>query len=376
MKTFFPDIKNSEIVDLCFLDSDSFIDLPVVFDKVGPKAVKSLKKDLSIAHCLCKFSDAIIVEVLINAGKQSYDLTQNKLEQIFYIYTKDRLLTLGELFWTDYHWFYEPVFSFLRSLEIDSLPANDQALFIGGRDNFTHAFLDYAAALSYATSQLNINSMPIYVGDKTQIQEMAFQSLSINTNNLYDNRFISFNHQLNASLSLKLTRVKDCYAFRHISIFSLVNHTRSRLFANKIDPHTIPDSPQKIYLSRMSTDRVINQNQVVDLVVQAGFSNLNSIHKLSINDRISILRECSYLIVPPGSDNVNAILFAPESCNVIQMMCMSPNKSLYDTRLYYYSSLRYMLPMLNRLNFWIANDVRSNLSGKWSKFEVTSSLTD
>ena len=375
MHKLFPDLQTSEIIHLEFLEKDSSTDPKFAVDKIGLKAVKALKKDFTVEDCLCKFNDVIIVEVLINAGKQSYDLSQSKLEQIFYIYTTDRLLSLGELFWTDYHWFYGPVFKFLQSLDNKSLPINDEALFIGGRDNFTHAFLDYGAGLTYAKKYFNIDKIPVYVGVQSKIQCMAFESLGINSTNIYQDRLLSKEIQLDPSLSLKLTRVKSCYAFRHVSIFSLVNFAKKSLYdAIPIAKNCAQLASKKIYLSRMSNDRVINQNQVNKLMDLHGFFNLNNIHEFSIPDRMSMLNECTQIIVPPGSDNVNAILFSPDTCNVIQMLSISPHQSLYETRLHHYSSLRYILPLFDRIKFWLANEVHSNISGKWSEFKIAFSL--
>ena len=65
MHNLFPDLKDSEIADLSFLGKDDFIDTSYAIGRIGLNAVKALKKDFAISHCLCQFNDILIVEVLL-----------------------------------------------------------------------------------------------------------------------------------------------------------------------------------------------------------------------------------------------------------------------------------------------------------------------
>lgn len=377
MKNLFPDLLPSEIYQIEYSSpQDVYERALLVRSKLGKESLISLRKDIAIKYCMALLSNTCIVEIILNAGSQNYTSSIPKIEQIYYFYHRGKLSTMGETFWLDYHWFYAPVKEFLAKFNFSGLPINKQVAFVGGRDNFTHGCIDYAASVLW-NFDLGLTSMPYYFGTSTELQDYIFRELKINQNDLKADEVESTYIQLSEKISVRLTYVQNLFVMRHGSIYKTIELLRNRLQSQLSfdDENLLSSGSCQIALVRDNNDRVKNNSYCASLLGSHDFQLVSSIYKLSFHERLNLLRNCKDLVVPPGSDNVNAFLFSPESCNIVQMQCLPSLDSQYEMRLFNHSGMRYCLPFLYRFSFWIPDRKFSLNSGEWLSYTPMPSIS-
>jgi hypothetical protein len=378
MRTIFPDICDDEIIDQVSFDSSfTYRQLSLVKEKLGDFAARCLKKDLSISHCLILLKDVIVIEVIMNAGSHAFGDNKKKIEQVYYFKRRGEYTCLGEVFWPSYHYFRSDVMRFVDSLRQNEIPLNDLAVFIGGRDNFTHAFMDYAPSALMIEGLLPDTSIPLYTGVRSHVQDLAYESMV--GQHFFNNRegLKAITVKLSDTLSVRLSRYNRLFAIRHLSIFTLTKMVRERIHSEGYQ-NLVPevDKYQRTAIMRDTNDRILNQQDVLSQLVKSGIHPYHGIHMLPIKKRIDLLKNAREIVVPPGSDNVNAILFTRDSCEILQMLCMPKHINQLQRRLFYYSGVRYLLPVLSRLKFWIASRSRDLLAGEWETIMRTNTISE
>ena len=121
-----------------------------------------------------------------------------------------------------------------------------------------------------------------------------------------------------------------------------------------------------IFLSR-NDDRILNQKQLCEtLSSKYSVEISNDLTSLSVTEKFEYLSIYGTLILPPGSESINAFCFSDNDSHLIQMI---PRKlvEILDTPFHSLAGFRYYLPFLNRISFWEPDSFGLGInSGRWS----------
>jgi hypothetical protein len=148
---------------------------------------------------------------------------------------------------------------------------------------------------------------------------------------------------------------------------SSFNATINEVSSNK---QACPGYPSKglLFLSR-SDNRVVNQVEIEAYLSSCwGARILKDLHEASFAKKIKHVSKSSLIVIPPGSDNINAFCFAGDQATFCQLTAI-PCSALLQSPFTSFAGLRYILPFLDRTVFIESNSspsTRDLHSGVWS----------
>ena len=102
------------------------------------------------------------------------------------------------------------------------------------------------------------------------------------------------------------------------------------------------------YLSR-DDGRVANNNSIVNYMKKCWDAEiLSSLHEMSFEEKSTLFSRFHLFVLPPGSDCINAYLFANSNAKFVQL-CPVSLTDVFNSPFTSYAGLRYQLPFLNRI---------------------------
>jgi len=312
----------------------------------------------------------IIVERLSNVDLYYIESRQGRGDELYYFLTNNRLFH-GERVWSAFHPFALHLHKIPPSAEIAAT-----SWFVGSRNNYTHQIVDFLPNLIYRmyssdtyidTSCINVFGSPNSI--LRSVAELPLMRNSLDQPSIYLGNYgkpVEY-----GAWQIRCIRFRELHLIRHLSIFkafSLLN-----MICSQHHQHTseavIPPRTQNLLYLRRPDSRVINQSQIIDFLTDSFQSTiLGDIHKLSLLDKQSVISRFSHIVLPPGSDNINALCFSNPQSVLFQMIPVKTEQML-NSPFTSYASLRYLLPFLHRLVFLPCDTScqTANInSGKWS----------
>ena len=324
------------------------------------KTLKLFKKDI--------FLDSI-VENISNAKLYYIQLGHGNFDELYYIEANGALFH-GEKVWSEYH----PFISQLGNLKASKV-IKDQHWFIGSKNNFTHQLVDLFPNYLIAKEILPaaISNCSWIFGCKNNILgqiKASMGSVSCNIDNL-NSTYISDAAPSYSAPGLRIycIQFEQLYLVRHISIFKAYELLQEYVTpkARAVDFNNYNQKEQTIGMLARVDQRITNQEQICSIVTEQFHGEIiKDIAKNEYHDRVKILSGINQLILPPGSDIINGLCFAPEETTFIQMLGCK-KEALFSTPFYSLAGLRYLLPFLHRISFWELSrkEAGSLHSGYW-----------
>jgi len=91
--------------------------------------------------------------------------------------------------------------------------------------------------------------------------------------------------------------------------------------------HSTPDGINKVYISRTGTRKILNEDEVIDVLSKRNFVSVQP-ENLSFYDQVSLFSGASVIVGPHGSGMTN-ILFAPDNAKVLEIRNRNYNGNCY-----------------------------------------------
>jgi hypothetical protein len=283
----------------------------------------------------------------------------------------------GEPEWSKYHQF----LSILPSI-IPSAVVSRSCFFIGTRNNYTHQLVDFFPSIFIADHPCNQQDNPQYVlGSPNNIVSQLFAKYYSCKLGTYPHDRVLWLSDLGEELSCGNWKVrcilfKDIGLVRHMSIFEAFRSMREWLHQSR-ETTTEQGSAHPFarvgYLKR-NDGRVRNQYDIEDfLASEFNADCIEGIHERTFQDKYATLSRYSHLVIPPGSDSINAACFSNDKCQLIQLSGTRID-NMFANPFYSFASLRYFLPFLDRMSL-VEPVVNDGLhSGIWSIDKIRSQL--
>lgn len=376
LTSVFPECRLSTVVDLHASDPDTVIDrFCTSANRLGPELTRVFRKDIVFDHLLLEIQDVTVAEIIIDCGSHSYSNHSPKVDQVYYFCWDNQISCLGETFWTSYHPFYPDVKRIIANCNVNKLPFYETAFFIGSRDNFTHSLMDYLPAFLFAEEHGFAHKIPLYFGLSSKMEQDMRSYLSNGTETGKFQGLEFYELAINSSIRVRLTHFKKLYALRHMSIYKVYSYLKSLQPAWSSSLRDFAKKDSTVFLARENPDRIINQDLIQKEMSDRGADILKGLYGVSLSERRQLLGNYSTIICPPGSDNINALVFGPDNAQIIQMFAPPDLNNKLQVRLFAYSGLRYILPALDRIDFWMANKTVSTNTGIWDSAFVATPLT-
>lgn len=377
LTSLFPECCSATVVDLHASDRDTVIDrFNASANRIGNELTRLFSKDIAVDHLLLEIQDVTVAEIIIDTGRHSYKNTSPKLDQIYYFCWDNQISCLGEAFWTSYHSFYPAIERIIADCNVSRLPFYESAFFIGSRDNFTHSLMDYLPAFLFAEEHGFVDKIPLYFGLSSEMELDMRSYFSKGNNTEKDTHGLEFCEiALNSNIRVRLTHFKKLYTLRHMSIYKVYSYLKSSLSSRTSSLRNFAEKRSTVFLARDNPDRVINQEVIQKEMSDRGADILKSLYNVRLDERGRLLGSYSTIICPPGSDNVNALLFGANNARIIQMLAPPDLNNKLQVRLFTYSALRYMLPAMDRIDFWMASKTLRANTGIWDSSLVPAPLT-
>jgi len=312
-----------------------------------------------------------IVEKLYDVNLYYIESNQARGDELYY-FLKNNQLFHGEQVWSKFHPFVPHLHEIPPSAEIA-----DSSWFVGSRNNYTHQLVDFLPNLIYRmfSTEPYISSSYINIFGKTNAILRSVASIPLMRSGLdLPSMFLSQygNPVEYGPWRIRCIRFRELYLIKHLSIFNSFS-LLDKIFAQPNQHCCETDFPavqteRFLYLSRPD-NRIINQPQIIDFLAdQLQCMILEGIHKLSFSEKQRIISGYSHIILPPGSDNINALCFSHSQSVLFQMIPVNIEQML-ESPFTSYACLRYLLPFLHRIVFLPcdtngqSDDINS---GKWS----------
>jgi hypothetical protein len=343
--------------------------------KFGHKASRALKHDHSIDCIYQIFRDALVVEVTIVNISENLAVAN---DQFFYIYSNGRLRCLGEEFWIEHHPWHSAILSFLASQS-----PNDRAkypfyhdLILGGsRNNFTHMIVDHMPAYLLAIREGLSCHYPFYTGKQCELFNDVTAPIRSRCTfaEVPSNPHLVIHISADSELHVKVTKASRLHCYSFVSIHRCFLLLQSYFASFSLTAKGCM-AHENVYLRRATNDRVANGRDVARMMADKGYEGFSGISCIPIFERLSYFQNVRSVVVPPGSDNLNALLFMP-SANIFQMLSLPKMFAGRGfSRTFLFSGIRYLLPRLARVSFWSSSSFLGLNCGCWSRFEPISSV--
>ena len=331
--------------------------------------LKVFKNDFCIESIIEKITCCDIFYITNNAGPG---------EELYYFLGNDRLFH-GDLCWSRYHGF----LSHLLDVPVH-LRLKQPCWFVGSRNNYTHQLLDFFPNYQ-VFSEILLPTPPRSLSFLSgQANEIAQALLNCKTANISDaHNFCNIRELTDSSSQIgswTVTRIQctELYLAKHLSIFKRFS-LLSSLFTNYLPlPASARLTKPRIGYLRRSDQRISNQALIQShLVRNWDAAIIDPLQSHSFKSKSEILSKFDVLIVPPGSENINAFLFARSDCKFVQLMSVSVQEML-SSPFTSYAGLRYQLPFLSRIAYvaGMRNSATDINSGIWSTESLDFALDD
>ena len=334
---------------------------------------RNLPKNLGYDNVLTTFKEDFEIDYSIDKLQEVdiFYITQPG-EELYYFRVGNRLFH-GNKVWSKWHSF----IPFLNDLR-PSKWIGEPSFFVGSRPNYTHQTIDFLPNLLLKSKLQGITPKETIniIGKKNQILEQYIKFIKETTNRHPQFTQLADFEDLNNSRSfggwqIKCITFRELYLVRHLSIFTAFNLLHE-MFRMPIENTLQKDeqyqnyNKRTIFLSR-NDDRILNQKQLCEtLSSKYSVEISNDLTSLSVTEKFEYLSIYGTLILPPGSESINAFCFSDNDSHLIQMI---PRKlvEILDTPFHSLAGFRYYLPFLNRISFWEPDSFGPGInSGRWS----------
>lgn len=317
------------------------------------------KKDIYVDSIVERLNDAIIYFIYNNEGRG---------DELYYFECNGKLFH-GEKIWSTYH----PFLNELKYIQA-SERITEPCWFVGSRNNYTHQLIDFIPNLihrydpeSYTPNQKCANIF----GKQNQIldslKEIPLIKEGLSGNNIY---LHDHGDAINiGKWNIKCIEFSNLYLVKHLSIFKAFDHVRTAMKSLKKTSSELGSTEANttnsiVYLSR-NDNRVENQEEIEQhLITNWNATIMKDLHKKSYTQKRDLLKEFEHVILPPGSDNINAFCFSNKKTRLMQLVA-SQTSSLLENPFNSFAGLRYMLPFLHR-NVLINSDMPNRMNGLYS----------
>ena len=329
---------------------------------------RTFKKDLALEFIVEKTTDTDIYFVELNA---------NRDDELYY-FNRGDIFFHGEKIWSEYH------HPFLWSFQhiVPSCIIEQPCWFAGTKNNYTHQLLDFLPNL-LLREELNtspdISGRLNVFGKMNAIVDSLKESEAINKALTRDKIFLNDHGIVNniGNWNVRCIRFRDLAIPKHISIFkayNLLEHAFS-LITNKIVKNLAQPINGMGFLIR-NDGRIENSSELeAHLTTCHNTSIINPMTQLSYTEKSTLLKQFDTLLLPPGSDNINAFCFAPKKTKFIQLTPI-PNQDILTSPFYSYAGIRYLLPFMDRIILVpsIAAGSQGLNSGKWCTHDIDKAI--
>ena len=340
--------------------------------KLGdPDYKKIFKKDLFVDSIVEKLTNVTLYYIKLNSGRGDELVYFRKGNNIFH----------GEKVWSSFHPFIELLETINPSVYIE-----DPAVYVGSKNNFTHQLVDSFPSLLLYQKEIQSNLLgkqrKLVFGSSNKILDQLINFISPEHDiQLRSNNIIWLNSTgkpyLVGDLSITAIHFNDILIVKHISIFKSFE-LLSSFFAvskkeSKVQRRHLPDF--KIgYLSRPDL-RVVNNIDLKKLINERDGIIIGDIQENDFQARIDYLSSFSTLVLPPGSDNINAFCFSSDRCKFIQLVSVAPTFCASNP-FYSFAGYRYMLPFLDRIHLLPCVSKTGLHEGLWDPHALEQLLLD
>ena len=329
---------------------------------------KTFKKDLTIEFAVEKLNNADIYFIEFNPGRD---------DELYYFRCGDKLFH-GEKVWSDYH-------EFLWSFQhiAPSCWIEQPCWFAGTRNNYTHQLLDFLPNLllrEELNSSSDIMNRTNVFGKTNSIIESLKESPLVK--NAYSQKKL-FLEDLGATqtvgkFNIRCVRFRDLMIPKNISIFKAyaLLSDAFQFTKNFGGRAQIPTTNSIGFLSR-DDGRIGNLAELEEhLKTSHGAQIINQLERRSYVEKALLLSSFETLVLPPGSDNINAFCFSDNATKLIQLSPIPFQKTL-SSPFYSYAGIRIALPFLDRITIVprIENESQELLKGNWCTREIDQAIS-
>lgn len=322
---------------------DDLIRNCAIFNSFAPYSqllAKVFKKDALLECIVEQLFDTVLYYIYSEDGRG---------DELYYFQTKNRFFH-GEVVWSRYH----PFVAYLQEIQPTEYIADD-TWFVGSRNNYTHQVVDLLPSIlvqKEISSVVDLASITTVYG-RSNIMIDSFLNLNSMSDFASQKKFYLDTLQVAKKVNgwnIKCVRLRSLKLVKHLSIFKcydllrniLIREDCGSVLANQRIFKTIG------YLARLDS-RIKNQDHLIAyLVARWNAVIVPNMSNLTFDEKQQALKEIDILILPPGSENINAFLLASNKTQFIQLipgsvreMIRNPFKS--------FAGLRYQLPLMNRL---------------------------
>ena len=326
------------------------------------------KKDLALEFIVEKTTDVDIYFVELNA---------NRDDEIYY-FKRGNNFFHGEKIWSDYHQPFLWAFQHISPSHIIEQPC----WFAGTRNNYTHQLLDFLPNLllrEELNSSPDISCRLNVFGKINSIVDSLNESPAINKA-LSRDKVLLNNHGFVHTIgiwNIRCIRFRDLAIPKHISIFKAYNllDQAFSFITREIVKNQAHSINGMAFLIR-DDGRIENSSELeAHLTSFYGTSIINPMAQLSYAEKSALLKPFEVLVLPPGSDNINAYCFAPKKTRFIQLTPIS-NQDILSSPFYSYAGIRYSLPFLDRITLVpsITTGSQGLNSGKWCTQDIDKAI--
>lgn len=308
-----------------------------------------------------------VVERITNVSVYYVESTQGCGDELYYFASNDRVFH-GEKVWSCYHPFLSSLHSITPSAEIV-----ESSWFVGSRNNYTHQLIDFLPNLVFREKEpasLSHSAPNIFGKTNSIIEavcEVPYFKKELNAPRL-------FLEELGEPVALgpwqiRCIKFRDLFLVRHLSIFKafLLLNAAFNLNRTDNDIKSATARSSTLYLGR-SDARVLNQGEIESYLSRRYDATIiKDMFKLSFTEKARELSLHDRIVLPPGSENINALCFSRPSSLLVQMIPV-PTSSLLESPFTSYASLRYLLPFLHRTVFVPSSSPNNSTdinSGTW-----------
>ena len=322
--------------------------------------IKQFAKDFIVESFIEKLSSVDIYYLTTEEGRG---------DELYY-FAANGFLYHGEKVWSEYHPFVFELEKIKPSAHISELCA-----FVGSRNNYTHQLLDFFPSHMILQKYMDTafgTQVPSVFGRSNSILEQ----ICIATQSEYFNQclplFLSdYGTDVNVGCwKVRCIRFARLLLVRHLSIYKSYSTLYDALMRNisLTSNYHIRQRHTIAFLTR-GDQRIINEQEIVDsLQKNWNCQIISDLSTYSYAQKADLLKAFDVLVLPPGSDNINAFLFAKSSARFVQLIPASFSEMI-ENPFYSFASLRYMLPFLERITVVKPTNFTENVpinSGVWN----------
>lgn len=324
-----------------------------------------LKKDLVINKIVEELHDAILYYIQIDGARR---------DDLVYVECDNKIFH-GEKEWSQYHGF----LAWLGTIHV-SETIHESCWYVGSKDNYTHQLVDCLPNLlvkdddSFTRSK---HCTKVYCSNNSILRDIEgfarsyYQGGSILKDSIFLDRIGEGVSRANTTI--RAIRFKHLYLVKHLSICKAFELLKE--FFGPCKEEVLMSKSRTGLNGYFSRDdgRVQNNIEVIERIkLRGSLDILTEMHRKDFRWKVENLKEYQTLIMPPGSDNINALCFSSSDCTLIQMIAQPLRSS--SSPFYSFATLRYLLPFLGRTLLVEAKQQLGLHQGIWDAEEIASYL--